>query len=75
MTGRREEIKLRYKETHGKSGGGQTDEKYDVTDYRRLIEDLTNEMRASAKRLEFERAAYLRDKIKELDNLSKRDKE
>ena len=31
-----------------------------------LIESLTKEMRAAAKLLEFEHAAYLRDKIKKL---------
>ena len=32
----------------------------------KLIEQLTAEMRNASKHLEFERAAYLRDKIKEL---------
>ena len=32
----------------------------------RLIEQLTAEMREAARKLEFEKAAYLRDKIKEL---------
>ncbi|MCI8387613.1 MAG: excinuclease ABC subunit UvrB [Clostridiales bacterium] len=32
----------------------------------KLIEDLTKEMKEAAKKLEFERAAYLRDKIKNL---------
>ena len=31
-----------------------------------LIESLTKEMKAAAKLLEFEHAAYLRDKIKKL---------
>ena len=34
----------------------------------RLIEQLTKEMKAAAKLLEFEHAAYLRDKIKELQS-------
>ena len=34
----------------------------------RRIEELTEEMRLAAKTLEFERAAYLRDRIKELRN-------
>ena len=34
-----------------------------------LIEELTAEMRAAAKKLEFERAAYLRDKIKNLQGI------
>ena len=32
----------------------------------RLIDQLTSEMRAAAKALEFEKAAYIRDRIKEL---------
>ena len=32
----------------------------------RLIEQLTKEMKAAARLLEFEHAAYLRDKIKDL---------
>ena len=32
----------------------------------KLIEQLTKEMRSAVKLLEFEHAAYLRDKIKEL---------
>ena len=35
---------------------------------REMIEKLTKEMKAAAKLLEFEHAAYLRDKIKELQN-------
>ncbi|NLK38897.1 MAG: excinuclease ABC subunit UvrB [Clostridiales bacterium] len=35
----------------------------------KLIETYTNEMREAAKHLEFEKAAYLRDKIKELRGL------
>ena len=33
-----------------------------------MIEQLTREMKDAAKLLEFEHAAYLRDKIKELEN-------
>ena len=32
----------------------------------KLIEDLTSEMKSAARRLEFEQAAYLRDRIKKL---------
>ncbi len=35
----------------------------------KLIEELTSEMRSAAKKLEFERAAYLRDKIKNLQGV------
>jgi excinuclease UvrABC helicase subunit UvrB len=37
-----------------------------AADRRKLIEQLTAEMRDAAKHLEFEKAAFLRDKIKEL---------
>ncbi len=37
-----------------------------ANDKQKLIEQLTEEMRSAAKKLEFERAAYLRDKIKNL---------
>ena len=35
-------------------------------DKSKLIEDLTAEMQKAAKQLDFERAAYLRDKVKRL---------
>ena len=35
----------------------------------KLIDDLTKQMKDAAKNLEFEKAAYLRDKIKEIRNL------
>ncbi len=40
--------------------------KLSADDKAKLIEELTAEMKAAAKKLEFERAAYLRDKIKNL---------
>ena len=40
--------------------------KLTAAERRKLIEQLTAEMRDAAKRLEFEKAAFLRDKIKEL---------
>ena len=40
--------------------------KLSATERARLIEKLTGEMREAAKALEFEKAAYLRDRIKEL---------
>jgi len=39
------------------------------TDKQALIDELTAEMKEAAKRLEFERAAYLRDKIKTLQGV------
>jgi len=40
--------------------------KYTAAEKRMMIEKLTKEMKAAAKLLEFEHAAYLRDRIKEL---------
>ena len=44
------------------------DKKLTALQRQRRIEELTEEMRLAAKILEFERAAYLRDRIKELRN-------
>ena len=44
------------------------DKKINARDKAKLIDQLTKEMRAAAKLLEFEHAAYLRDKIKQLEN-------
>ena len=43
--------------------------KLSATDRQSLIDELTAEMKEAAKRLEFERAAYLRDKIKSLQGI------
>jgi excinuclease ABC subunit B len=40
--------------------------KYSKEEKEKLIEQLTSEMRQASKHLEFERAAFLRDRIKEL---------
>ena len=40
-----------------------------ASDKQSLIDELTAEMKEAAKRLEFERAAYLRDKIKSLQGI------
>ncbi len=50
----------------GKKAKPDTDKKLTRLERERLIENLTQEMRESARALEFEKAAYLRDKIKEL---------
>lgn len=39
------------------------------SDREKLIEEYTKEMRAASAKLEFEKAAYLRDRIKELRGL------
>ena len=45
--------------------------KLSAKDKEKLIEQLTAEMREASRKLEFEKAAYLRDKIKELQILKK----
>ena len=52
--------------TH-KEDGKKKKKKYTPAEKRMMIEKLTKEMKAAAKLLEFEHAAYLRDKIKELE--------
>ncbi len=50
----------------GKKAKPETDKKLTRLERDRLIEKLTAEMRDAAKRLEFEQAAFIRDRIKEL---------
>ena len=50
----------------GKKVKPQNDKKLTKLEKEKLIEKLTAEMRDAAKRLEFEQAAYIRDRIKEL---------
>lgn len=52
--------------TH-KEDGKKKKKKYTPAEKLMMIEKLTKEMKAAAKLLEFEHAAYLRDKIKELE--------
>ena len=52
--------------TH-KEDGKKKKKRYTPAERQQLIEQYTKEMRAAAKLLEFEHAAYLRDKIKELE--------
>ncbi len=52
--------------TH-KEDGKKKKKTYTPAERRELIEQYTKEMKAAAKLLEFEHAAYLRDKIKELE--------
>ena len=50
----------------GKKAKPETDKKLTKLERERMIEKLTSEMRDAAKRLEFEQAAFIRDRIKEL---------
>ncbi len=50
----------------GKKAKPETERKLTRLEKERLIETLTLEMREAARTLEFEKAAYIRDKIKEL---------
>ena len=52
----------------GKKTKSPTDLKLTKLQREKMIEELTAEMRDAAKRLEFEQAAYIRDRIKELRN-------
>ena len=50
----------------GKKAKPEKDKKLTKLQRDRMIEQLTVEMREAAKALEFEKAAYIRDRIKEL---------
>ena len=52
----------------GKKAKPEKDKKLSRLEREKLIEKLTAEMREAAKNLEFEQAAYIRDRIKELRN-------
>ena len=52
----------------GKKAMPESNRKLTKLQRQKLIEKLTEEMREAAKNLEFEKAAYLRDRIKELRN-------
>ena len=59
----RKVLEISSKETVEKKTG----KKLSSAQKRQLIDDLTRQMKEAAKMLEFEHAAYLRDKIKELE--------
>jgi excinuclease ABC subunit B len=54
--------------THQDDGKKKKGKKLLPSEKKRMIEQLTREMKDAAKLLEFEHAAYLRDKIKELES-------
>ena len=60
------EIGAKEKDTLSKHANGE--KKLSRLERERLIEQLTAEMKSAASNLEFEKAAYIRDKIKELRN-------
>ncbi len=82
-TNRRREIQMKYNEEHGivpktivkevravleiSTGKEQKKRKYTKAEREALIKQYTVEMKNAAKLLDFEHAAYLRDKIKELE--------
>ena len=52
----------------GRKAKPENDKKLTRLQREKLIEELTAEMREAARTLEFEKAAYIRDRIKELRN-------
>ena len=52
----------------GRKAKPESDKKLTRLQRERMIEELTAEMREAARTLEFEKAAYIRDRIKELKN-------
>ncbi len=64
----RDIIEIGKKEKSALSGGGKSEKKLTRLEKERLIEELTKQMRAASAKLEFEQAAYIRDRIKEIRN-------
>ena len=62
----RDVIEIGAKEKKALSNGGE--KRMSRTEREKLIEQLSAEMKAAAAKLEFEQAAYIRDRIKELRN-------
>jgi len=54
---------------HSKDNNQKTQPKLTRKEKERLIDELTKQMKEASKRLEFEQAAFIRDKIKEIRNL------
>ena len=61
------EITPKEKSAAGKAAKGSA-KRLTKAERQRMIEQLTKEMKAAAKLLEFEHAAFLRDKIKQLES-------
>ncbi len=66
----RDVIEIGAKEKKALSSGGE--KRMSRTEREKLIEQLSAEMKAAAAKLEFEQAAYIRDRIKELRNQKQR---
>lgn len=68
IKGVRDIIEIGSKEDHKSRRGekGSTNRKLNATEREKLIETLTREMKTAASKLEFEQAAYLRDRIRKI---------
>ena len=64
----RDVIEIGKSEKDALGKGGEGAKKLSRLERERLIEDLTKQMKAASAKLEFEQAAYIRDRIKELRN-------
>ena len=61
-------IEIGKKDVSSQSTSKTSNKKLSKSEKERMIETLTAEMKAAAAKLEFEQAAYIRDRIKELKN-------
>ena len=61
-------IEIGKKDASSQSTSKTSNKKLSKSEKERMIETLTAEMKAAAAKLEFEQAAYIRDRIKELKN-------
>ena len=64
----RDVIEIGKSEKDALKKNGKGDKKLTRLERERLIEELTKQMKAASAKLEFEQAAYIRDRIKELRN-------
>ena len=64
----RDVIEIGKSEKNALAKAGKGEKKLTRLERERLIEDLSKQMKAAAAKLEFEQAAYIRDRIKELRN-------
>ena len=64
----RDVIEIGKSEKNALAKAGKGEKKLSRLERERLIEELSKQMKAAAAKLEFEQAAYIRDRIKELRN-------